>query len=60
METEKIIVDDDCDFVHMTIEKSIHPWGDHHVDRSAGYVIYEYVSDVLRLLNYARMRCLVE
>ena len=56
----KIIVDDDCDFVHMTIEKSIHPGADPWVDRSAGYVIYEYVSDVLRLLNCAKMRYLAE
>lgn len=56
----KIIVDGICDFVHMTIEKSIHPGADPWVDRSAGYVIYEYVSDVLRLLNYAKMRYLAE
>ena len=40
----KIIVDDDRDIVHA---------------RSAGYVIYEYVSGVLRCLNYAKMRYLV-
>lgn len=56
----KIVVDDDYDLVHMTIEKSIHPWVDPYVDRSAGYVIYEYVSDVLRVLNYAKMRYLAE
>lgn len=55
----KIIVDDDCDIVHATIEKSNHPWAGDHVDRSAGYVIYEYVSGVLRCLNYAKMRYLV-
>lgn len=55
----KIIVDDDRDIVHATIEKSNHPWAGDHVDRSAGYVIYEYVSGVLRCLNYAKMRYLV-